>query len=336
MPIKLTVTLKEKRSTSYVYELDQREILIGRAPHCHVQLPFTFISSHHLTIIAEGTGYLIADNDATNKTTLNEKLLPQHGFAPLQDGDELELTSVHIAVALIPSFGLGRSLEESSEHVRHMLWRTLDSTGEETGVALEVIEGPDAGQRLSIPESHRRVTIGRAQGCDLPLTDPQCHERHLALERIGPGLSASPLNDQITRLDGEVLLSTRPLNHESRLQLGANTLRFIDPLKRHLDQLNPSASSRPEPSQPTKRLDEFMNLERQLIASSTARELGPPDRPPVLQKPHLPPAGEDSLPVRLNTSEDSAWGLFESLALILIIALLAGGLVIALVLLNVI
>jgi len=95
MPIQLTVHLERARQPGgYVFDLTQGEINVGRSPRCQLQLPFTFVSHHHLTIVAEGHGYFVSDNNSTNGTVLNDRRMPPHAFVPLADGDTLQIGDV--------------------------------------------------------------------------------------------------------------------------------------------------------------------------------------------------------------------------------------------------
>src|SRR6516165_3025014 len=59
---------------------------------------------------------------------------------------------------------------------------------------LEVIEGPDAGQRFPIEESApSRTLVGKSPACDVRLSDPGVSRRHAALELAGRRLKIADL-----------------------------------------------------------------------------------------------------------------------------------------------
>ena len=76
---------------SFRVELDQPEMLLGRASSCNVPLPDTCVSRHHATIERVADGWAIADKGSRNGTFVNQERVDRRN---LHDGDEITFSRV--------------------------------------------------------------------------------------------------------------------------------------------------------------------------------------------------------------------------------------------------
>ncbi|NNE13318.1 MAG: DUF3662 and FHA domain-containing protein [Ilumatobacter sp.] len=75
-------------------ELVKDKNLIGRLPDCTVVIPDTNTSRHHAQILRVGSGFVIADLDSTNGTSVNgERIVADQRLA---DGDIITIGSVSV------------------------------------------------------------------------------------------------------------------------------------------------------------------------------------------------------------------------------------------------
>lgn len=337
MPIKLSLRLPSDSENTYVFEFDTSDVLLGRGPQCDVQLPFPFISSHHLTILREARSYLVADTGSTNGSRLNDKRLQPDAFVPLVDGDTLVLGndernehSLTVKVTLIDTLERSLSLEESSEQVRQMVWETLTSQGSSENARLEIVRGPDRGTSLVLDESTERIVVGRSASCDVVLTDPDVHDEHVEIVRRGYGFVARPLHDQIVRLSSLILIAPEELRDNARLELGTTELRFVDPLQGYLEELSalpPEIGAGGPKSLETQQLDASDSLQ------DISPLLGPPDRPPSRGQLKL------DLPAKRSSGVDNGgqgWGSFELLIAAIVGVVVIGGTIAILLIFNVV
>lgn len=341
MPIKLTIWLTPASATSHVFEFEQAEIVIGRDADCAVQLPFSFVSGQHCTVVAESASYLVADNGSTNGTVLNGRRLAPYAYTPIRSGDLLSVGEILVQVDVVDELSQSFSLEESGEEVRRMVWETLQARGAGAETVLEVVGGPDRGARLVLGESDVRVVLGRAAQSSLVLTDPHCHEAHLELVRVGRGFEARPLNEQLTKIDGRPLVEPRALGRETRIALGTTQLTFHDPLQQYLDELSGLPEERKAPTDAI--VDDVLSTQQ--IADGAQRyelgeappDFGPPDRPPALGLPRLSAShtGEFLRPRNEAIAEPRGWAAFEISVVVVTAVLIVGGLLAILVLFNV-
>jgi pSer/pThr/pTyr-binding forkhead associated (FHA) protein len=102
-----------------------------------------------------------------------------------------------------------------------------DATRAGPPLKLEIIEGPDRGQRKRFKSV--RMVIGRGQDCDLTLTDQSVSRRHVEL--VFGGESGVLLRDlgsgNGTKVNDE-RVDERKLVHEDVISLGRTKIRLID------------------------------------------------------------------------------------------------------------
>ena len=90
---------------------------------------------------------------------------------------------------------------------------------------LVVVEGPDAG--TSVDVAGERFVVGRGEGCDMTLGDPDVSRRHLEIRNAGSGFEAADLGSSNgTEIDGHPL-SDMPLRDGAQIRLGS-TLLVVD------------------------------------------------------------------------------------------------------------
>lgn len=118
-----------------------------------------------------------------------------------------------------------------------------DATNAGPPVTIEVVEGPNKGQKL--PVKGGRMVVGRGDGCDLKLDDASTSRRHLEFIVGFHGVRVRDLGSSTgTRVKGDKV-DEAPLAHRDEVQLGTTVLRVIDELKRLEERRKP-----PEPVAP--------------------------------------------------------------------------------------
>ena len=245
MALKLTVETSNDSINTFEFTLDQAEVTVGRSSTCHIQLPFPTISSHHLTIVREGTGYLITDMGSTNGTRLGDRVLTPDHYTSVSDGDKIILGDIILHVSTTEQgSGSVMSAERTGELVRHMVFEMIRHSAEidDTSAYLEVLAGPDKGLKKRLPSGPGVLWFGA--GAALPpdswvLSDASinlgslkvhCHGEEYALE--------APSGDQSPLVDGEAIpAGLKTLRSGARIHIGQTTLLFFDPLQDYLDDL---------------------------------------------------------------------------------------------------
>ncbi len=246
MPLKFKVETDHESLNRFEFTFDQTEITVGRSATCHIQLPLSTVSSHHLTIVREGAGYLITDVGSTNGTRLGDRPLAPNHYTALNHGDRIILTDVALRVFVLDPDDPSASAEQTGEAVRHMVFEMLRHSAEidDTAAHLEVLEGPDRGARLTLPSGQRELFIGLAgslPGEGWALTDPALAGLALPLICQGDAYALHPPADAplTITIDGHPIEAgaLRRLRSGQRLRIGQTTALFFDPLEAWLDKL---------------------------------------------------------------------------------------------------
>ena len=93
-------------------------------------------------------------------------------------------------------------------------------------LVVEVLEGPDAGQRVEADSE--TITVGKAHGNDLVLTDDTVSGFHLELARREDGVSVVDLESRNGTVLGDVRIERGVLPPGTVLKLGRTTIKVLD------------------------------------------------------------------------------------------------------------
>ena len=328
MAVCFTIFTPTQSVQSYEMTLAMDEIKVGRAPYCHLQLPFETISSHHFSVIDDGGRYFIFDAGSTNGTVINGKKLQPGHFVPVGEDDLVRLADIEIRVQLLADDASSLTLEESHGISRQMLSDVLhESETEDTMASLGVVEGPKIGLRVNLPEDRERSIIGSGSESLLQLPGPEVMEEHAIILKQHDHFAIQPASP-----DARVVLNGMPLEREAKLKsnnelrIGPHVVVFNDPLERQL-QIVPQDDI-DDDDDITRRVPRAV-LDPLDAESQPTLSLGPADRPPDLPLVRFDVA-------RSQYAEKSSWGLFEILLLVTSTLLFLGGVALLLILFDVI
>lgn len=245
MVLRLTVTTPSDSAARFDFSLDAPRVTLGRSASCDVQLPYPTVSAHHLTIVREGEAWLVADTGSTNGTELNGEPLERDHFTPLHEGDVLTINDLTIQARfpLYVSGGVTTS-EESGELVRRMAadyLRRVDPQ-EAQRAWLEVLQGPDLGERWRLPPGSWSLILGGGPGVGRwALRDESLQGESVTLASDGEvcSLHLAPAARTRVVVDGHAVVGgvTVRVRAGSRIQAGRNTILYVDPLDAYLRQL---------------------------------------------------------------------------------------------------
>lgn len=182
---------------------DGPRIVIGRSKGCDLQLLDPTVSARHACIRLEGGSNVIADEGSTNGLVVRAEggamvKLPPRTPRFIAPGERFRVGRVWLALDI--TAGMATPPAKVRALSRAFLRHLLADEGESTDAYLEVVAGPDAGQRVTLSLDEETV-VGRARDAGLRLTDPQLSRRHLAVERDGDGFVVRCLSERGADLD---------------------------------------------------------------------------------------------------------------------------------------
>jgi pSer/pThr/pTyr-binding forkhead associated (FHA) protein len=164
---------------------DGPRVVLGRGQGSDVRLPDPSVSTRHATIRAQGTEYAVVDEGSTNGTWVGGiRLLPQTPRV-VKSGDLVRVGRVWLEIAVghkaaTPDLGLA-----TRDLALALVKRAMDAVGDDTVATVRVAEGPDLGAVLRLVDEGRAFVLGRAETCDLPLSDPDASREHAVVTRRG-------------------------------------------------------------------------------------------------------------------------------------------------------
>jgi pSer/pThr/pTyr-binding forkhead associated (FHA) protein len=175
--------------------------LIGSREHCKIRLPHDRVAPVHLAIINDGKHVTAVDLLSESGTSLNDLKMEQE---ELSDGDRLEVGPWDFVVEIANA---SRNGSHNGEHVN------LEPTPQ--CVALEHV---DSGRVLQPNRS--ACLIGRRNGCDIVLADPDVSRAHALLINYRDYPAVVDLASKIgTKVNGEVV-AFRVLKDGDMLAIG--------------------------------------------------------------------------------------------------------------------
>lgn len=294
MPITVVVRSgAHEGSESPAITLDAPMIVLGRGESCDVRLPDPSVSHRHATIRQRGNDYILQDEGSTNGTFIGGVRLGVQAPRVLRHGEVIRLGRVYLEVRMDVLVPTAQPTQATKEIALGLVAQALASQGEGAGPRLEVVEGPNVGQRFFLDEVGRAYVVGRGREADFVLDDAEASRRHLRVVRRGDVLLVRDLGSR----NGAFLEPGIPLSTEQdtvlrvgdRLRLAETVLVYEHPAALALAEIEAAGDERldearvppPPPSS---------------VAPPAPEEAAPaPSRPPPPQEPSTPEAA--ALPV---------------------------------------
>jgi pSer/pThr/pTyr-binding forkhead associated (FHA) protein len=240
----------QARTFRYDFDADRAQILLGRRGGVDVLLPDARVSLVHARIERRKGEYFLVDDGSTNGTRLNGAVVATGVRQPLREGDRVTIGDYGLQVAMSPSSD-GLRPESSLSMARSMVRDLLERLGPgESQPSLRVLDGPQEGVMLTLPDVARTYILGRAAGNDLRLDDVDMWREHAALVRDDLGVTARSVGSHALIVGGERVEGARLLHDGDVITLGATSMRYHDPAEVYLRKLDEGTVHDPPTSQP--------------------------------------------------------------------------------------
>lgn len=223
---------------------DAPRIVIGRGEGCEVRLPDPSVSHRHASIRQRGTDYVIIDEGSTNGTFVGPVRLSAHAPRMLRSGELLRVGRIWLEVRVEHAAVTQNHQLATREIALGLISSALAAQGEAASARTIVREGPDAGKQLELSQFERRYVLGRGQGADLSLDDPDASRRHVEIIRRGQNVYVHDLGSKNGTGLGERQLSSGEETVWARgvpLRLGKNVFALEDPVSEALEEIDTAA-----------------------------------------------------------------------------------------------
>ncbi|HRG97819.1 MAG TPA: FHA domain-containing protein, partial [Polyangiaceae bacterium] len=163
---------------------DATRVVLGRAASADLVLPESSVSQRHASIRTSGAEYAVVDEGSTNGTFVGDVRLTPHVPRTLRSGDRLRLGRVWVEVRF-NSAPATRDLALATRDLAMAMAADLLGGGDLAAARVEVHGGPDDGAAIALTEEGRAYVVGRGEGCDLLLADPDTSRQHVLFVRRG-------------------------------------------------------------------------------------------------------------------------------------------------------
>ena len=224
MPVTLVVLPKNAElgkilpmAAEHAVTFDGTRIVLGRGPSADLALPDASVSLRHASIRTSGADYVLLDEGSTNGTFHGDTRLTPHVPRTLKSGDRIGLGRLRLEVR-IGAAPVTRDLASTTlELALALVAEMLEAGGGDTSARVSVEGGADAGATARLSQEGRHYIVGRGDGCDLLLNDPDCSREHVIFLRKGAHTFVVDLGSK----NGSYLGSQRLTPHvETRVSSG--------------------------------------------------------------------------------------------------------------------
>lgn len=272
MALRLTVRSAEGRPLpeGLRFDFEQARIALGRGAGADVRLPHASVSDQHALLRHEPEGYVLVDGESTNGTRINgEKLVPGRKKR-LSDGDRIDI-GVYSIVFEGARLATETVTAERTAELARRLFRA-SSRGAQLGAPrLVILDGAQVGKSIDIGEPPARLRIGRAETCQLVLSDPDISREHAEVLRDLDGVTLKNLESKNGVVVQGQVVQQRRLRDGDEVTLGKTRLLFEEPADQPLVALmaEPDRTLAP-PSEPPAELP-TATIEAPIEAAEQAR-----------------------------------------------------------------
>lgn len=240
MRLRFTVSLKPGFTASlstYAYEFDKDEILVGRDQSVDIRLPHQAISLVHCRIFQKKQEISIVDNASTNGTKINGKRIMPHCPIPIELGSRIGLGPFEIVLSA-PLKSPMTYPADTAAFARQMVLEILGVMENQSQVYFEIKRGPQQGERWAITSFAKPLIIGRGENCDFRLIDADVSRRHLELYREGERYWLRDLESKNGfQINGQRWTGNYPLQPGDKVQIGQTILVFNNAVEQYFQAL---------------------------------------------------------------------------------------------------
>jgi pSer/pThr/pTyr-binding forkhead associated (FHA) protein len=220
-----------------VYEFDQARILVGRGRGADVRLPHRAVSVRHATIEHGPRGYSIVDHGTTNGTYVSGARIVPGRPKPLRDGDRIEIGGFSLVMKVGVPILRSTSSERTASLARRLAREASGEVDPRLRPVLTVVNGPQEGAQLELPDPPSRVVLGRGEECDLVLADADASREHAEIEVGLDGVWVRDLESKNGIAVGDRATKEKLLSDRDEIRVGNTVVRFEDPARERVEAL---------------------------------------------------------------------------------------------------
>ncbi|MDO8461321.1 MAG: FHA domain-containing protein [Deltaproteobacteria bacterium] len=264
----LILTSKKKPSPE-IYQLDQKEIALGRDQSSFVVLESRAISRHHAKISIEEKSIFLMDLKSSNGTYLNGRRLTGGEKNLLRSGDKIRIEEFEMQFQVVDKEKTVDPYEITDTDVLEvkMIKKILKAIDKETAPSFEILKGKYAGRKLVLEGKTQTLYVGRDAACEWMLDEEMISRRHAKISKKWDAVALEDLGSKNGTFVNNVKIKEKQLKDGDSILLGTLPVRFRNPQDLQLETLAapaleerqevvplkaapPPIATEPEPPQP--------------------------------------------------------------------------------------
>jgi pSer/pThr/pTyr-binding forkhead associated (FHA) protein len=266
---------------------DGTRVVLGRGPGCDVRLPDPSVSHRHASVRATGSDFTLVDEGSTNGTFIGGVKLTAHMPRTLRSGDLVRLGRVWVQVRIEQRPATLDLAQATRDLALALVADAMQALGGELTPKVRVVEGPGTGHGMALVDDGRVYVVGRGDGCDLLLDDPDVSREHVEVVRRGQTVLIKDLGAKNVAFLGDApmpddrAVAWRP---QLMLRLGQTVLALDEPVAAALaaleqgdDEVVPLEEPQPIPAPAASAEDERTSVAPpSALAAPVVDATGPP------------------------------------------------------------
>ncbi len=217
---------------------DDARVTVGRSEQAEIRLPYSVVSSHHLTFERRGQRYVVRDEGSTNGTALDGDILAPGRWYPLSESATLQIVDVFIDVELHRREVVdvdGFTMAETGTLARELLGEVLP---DDDLAYFELLEGPERGRRFELPDEVDGAAIGGSPEALVTLPGEEIPQRVATVSFEEDAFRLRSAEGARVVHGGEPITEATPLRDGEHIEAAGVSLRFSDPLESELEKLD--------------------------------------------------------------------------------------------------
>lgn len=231
MSVRLTVTQRSEAGSaakSVEHVLDEASITLGRDKSCQVVLAQQAVSRNHARISQEGNLFFLEDLGSAYGTQVNGKPLPKGEKHRLKNGDVIAIAQFDVKFTHVAEVPKNVGSEKTSFVARSLVKDVMRGITSGEGPYFRVMNGPREGERIEISDA-QEIIIGRDETADVIFKDDLISRRHVKLRRDWSGTHVEDLNSRNGIKVNKKKVNRRTLKDSDELEVGNVRLLYVDP-----------------------------------------------------------------------------------------------------------
>lgn len=292
MSVRLTVTQRSEaggaaKPTEHV--LDDAVITLGRDKGCQVVLAQQAVSRNHARISQEGTLFFLEDLGSAYGTQINGKPLPKGEKHRLRNGDVIAIAQFDVRFNHVAELPSNVGSDKTSFVARSLVKGVMRGLTSGEGPYFRIMNGPREGERIEISDA-QEIVIGRDETADVTFKDDLVSRRHVKLRRDWSGTHAEDLGSRNGIKVNKKKVNRKTLKDNDELEVGNIRLLYVDPTD--VPESAVVIPEEPEDAGGDEEEENTQNAPMPKARPKPKKEEPPPEEPPKEEPPPEPVAAE--------------------------------------------